>query len=87
MTVTKRMTSRLTLLTVAAAATAFFAAAAQADAPFAPEQDAACATGDDATGAPLMTPQCNYLSKCCAGNTANKEKCCAGYQKHCAGEK
>jgi len=27
--------------------------------------------------------QCNYLAKCCAGNTPNAPKCCEGYFKLC----
>lgn len=29
------------------------------------------------------SPQCNYLAKCCGGNTPNAAKCCAGYFKKC----
>lgn len=27
--------------------------------------------------------QCNYLAKCCGGNTPNAAKCCEGYFKKC----
>jgi len=44
---------------------------------------------ESAEGCPLgkvaATPQCNYLAKCCAGNTENARKCCAGYTKLCGG--
>jgi len=36
-------------------------------------------------GTVLATPQCNYLQKCCEGNTPNAPKCCEGYFKKCGG--
>lgn len=49
-----------------------------------PERESA-----EPAGCPLgdvtMTPQCNYLSKCCAGGTENAQKCCAAYFKRCGG--
>lgn len=30
-----------------------------------------------------MTPECRYLTKCCEGDTPNKNKCCQGVLAKC----
>lgn len=37
---------------------------------------------DELVAARNNGPMCNYLAKCCAGNTDNAQKCCDGLRKN-----
>jgi len=79
----KRMLSRGSLLALVASLSIFASSARADSSTFVPEElSAGCPEGDST---PLMnkTPMCNYLAKCCQGNTENSAKCCAGYLKNC----
>lgn len=78
--------SRASLLALVAS-TSIFASAARAESTFVPlgsSQPSGCLVDslDEATVLGNKTPMCNYLVKCCAGNTANKDKCCVGVVKN-----
>lgn len=57
-------------------------ACALANEPAATPAHAAASRAGDAESV-AASAQCNYLAKCCGGNTPNAAKCCEGYFKKC----
>jgi hypothetical protein len=69
--------SRASLFALVASAS-IFASAARADSSFVPEESSEC----PAEALANKTPMCTYLTKCCNGNTASRDKCCAAALKN-----
>ena len=73
----KHLFSRASLFALVASSS-IFVSAARADSAFVPEQPADC----PADALANKTPMCTYLTKCCNGNTANRDKCCQAALKN-----
>lgn len=73
--------TRSTIVVMVSALLAVFALGSSTDAPH-PAASEACEAASAPAGL-AATPQCNYLAKCCAGNTPNAPKCCQAYFSKC----